>query len=148
MDWGTHVRAIFVGALMTGALLAVTSASGEILHFRARLAPSSDMQSGPRRGVGLAELTLDTESKILSWKVSYSGLSGPLIGAHFKAPPEPGSAAGATLDLPPPLTNPVASSTRLNDIQIGDLRAGLWSVNLLTAKCPHGEIRGDLERAP
>ncbi len=141
------MRAV-AGALMMGALLAVTSASGEILHFRAKLAPSSDAPPSQHGGEGLAELTLDTESKILSWKVTYSGLSGPLIGARFKAPPEPGSAAGATMDLAPPLTNPVVSSTRLNDIQIGDLRAGLWSVNLLTARCPRGELRGDLERAP
>jgi len=141
------MRAI-AGALMMGALLAVTSASGEILHFRAKLAPSSEAPPSQRRGEGLAELTLDTESKLLSWKVTYSGLSGPLTGAHFKAPPEPGSVVGATMDLAPPLANPVVSSTRLNDIQIGDLRAGLWSVNLLTAKCPRGELRGDLERAP
>jgi hypothetical protein len=49
------------------------------------------------------------------------------------------------MDLAPRLTNPMVASTRLNDIQIGDLRAGLWSVNLLT---PQGEIGGDLERAP
>jgi hypothetical protein len=142
------MRAIQIGALIAGALLAVTAASGEILHFRATLAPSSEAPANQRRGGGLAELTLDTESKMLSWKVTYSGLSGPLIGAHFKAPPEPGLAAGATMDLSPPLTNPVVSSARLNDIQIGDLRAGLWSVNLMTAKNPHGEIQGDLERAP
>ena len=113
------MRAILAGALMTGALLAVTPASAEILHFRAKLAPISEAPAPQRGGAGLAELTLDTESKILSWRVTYSGLSGPLIGAHFKAPPEPGSAAGATLDLSPPLTNPVVSSARLNDIQIG-----------------------------
>jgi hypothetical protein len=142
------MRAIRIGALMTGALLAATAASGEILHFRARLAPSSETPASQRGAAGLAELTLDTDSKMLTWKVSYSGLSGPLIGAHFKAPPEPGAATGATVPLTPPLANPVVSSTRLNDIQIGDLRAGLWSVSLLTAKCPRGEIGGDLERAP
>jgi hypothetical protein len=142
------MRAILVSALVTGALFLVTAASGEILHFRAKLAPSSESPPSERRGAGLAELTLDTDSKILSWRVTYSGLSGPLIGAHFRAPPEPGSAAGATMDLAPPLANPVVSSARLNDIQIGDLRAGLWSVALLTAKNPNGEIRGDLERAP
>jgi len=141
------MRGILVGALLVGALFAMTPGSAETLHFRAKLAPS-EAQSSPQGPVGVAELTLDTESKVLSWKVSYSGLSGPLTGAHFKAPPEPGSSMGATMDLAPPLTNPVISSTRLNDIQIGDLRAGLWSVNLLTAKNPHGEISGDLQRAP
>jgi CHRD domain len=139
------MRAIVLGALAMGALLAVNTASGEILHFRARLAPPSASPPSQRGAGGLAEATLDTDSRILSWKVSYSGLSGPLTGAHFKAPPEPGAPAGATMDLAPRLTNPMVASTRLNDIQIGDLRAGLWSVNLLT---PQGEIGGDLERAP
>jgi hypothetical protein len=141
------MRARFLGALAMGALLAVTSASAEVLHFRAKLAPA--LESPTQHGAaGLAELTLDTENKMLSWKVSYSGLSGPLIGAHFKVPPEPGSSIGATMDLATRLTSPMVASARLNDIQIGDLRAGLWSVNLLTAKNPSGEIHGDLERAP
>jgi hypothetical protein len=145
------MRATVLGALAMGALLAVTSAFGEVLHFRANLAPSSDSpptQHALHGGAGLAELTLDTESKMLRWKVSYSGLSGPLTGAHFKAPPEPGGSIAATMDLAPPLTSPMVASARLNDIQIGDLRAGLWSVNLLTAKKPQGEIHRDLERAP
>jgi hypothetical protein len=142
------MRVKFLGALAMGAFLAVNSASGEVLHFRATLAPLSP--SGPRQhsAAGLAEATLDTDSRLFSWKVSYSGLSGPLTGAHFTAPSEPGSLAGAKMDLAPRLTNPMIASARLNDAQIGDLRAGLWSVNLLTSKKPQGEIGGDLERAP
>jgi hypothetical protein len=145
------MRAILAGALLMGGLLAATGAPGEILRFRARLAPSFRAALAPRRAEGLAELTLDTESKVLSWRVTYSGLTGPLTGARVKAPPEPGTSAAATVDLAPyssPLSNPVVSSTRLNDIQIGDLRAGLWSVDLSTARNPKGEIGGDLERTP
>jgi hypothetical protein len=142
------MRAMFLSALTMGALLAVTAASGEVLHFRATLAPSPASPPSQHGASGLAELTLDTDSKMLSWKVSYGGLSGPLTGAHFKTPPEPGASEGAKMDLAPPLTSPMVASARLNDIQIGDLRAGLWSVNLLTSKNPQGELRGDLERAP
>ena len=142
------MRAILAGALIMGALVAVTSVTAEILHFRAKLAPPSDPSPGQRRAAGLAELTLDTESRILSWRVSYTGLSGPLVGARFKVPPGPGSQPDATMSMGARLTNPVVSSARLSDIQIGDLRAGLWSVDLLTTKNPQGEIRGDLARTP
>jgi hypothetical protein len=142
------MRALLAGVLLTGAFLAVTPTSAEVLHFRAKLAPPSETPPDQRRGAGLAELTLDTESKVLSWRVSYSDLSGPLIGAHFKAPPSRGSATPATVSFTPPLTSPMVSSTRLSDIQIGDLRAGLWSVDLLTARNPRGELTGDLERTP
>jgi CHRD domain len=145
------MRATLLGALTMGALLAVTSASGEILHFRARLAPCSATPPD-LHAAGVAELTLDTESKVLSWKVAYSGLSGPVTAGRFKGPAAPGSASGVIVDIAAdqktPLGNPAISSTRLNDIQIGHLRAGLWSVSLTTAKNPNGELRGDLERAP
>jgi len=142
------MRAILIGALTVWALAAATAAPAEVLRFHARLNGAAESPPAPTRGSGVAEVTLDTESKLLTWKVTYAGLSGPVIGAHFKAPPEPGSAVDATMDFTPPLASPVVSSTRLNDIQIGDLRAGLWSVNLLTARNPHGEIGGALERAP
>jgi hypothetical protein len=142
------MRATFLGALAMGALLTVTTANGEVLHFRARLSPPSASAPGQHGAAGLAEATLDTDSRLLSWKVTYSGLSGPLTGAHFRAPSEPGSLLGAQLDLAPRLTNPMVASALLNDAQIGDLRAGLWSVSLLTSKRPQGEIGGDLERAP
>jgi len=134
--------------LAVGSLWACAPAAAEILHFRATLTGAAETPPNPTTGAGSAELTLDTESKMLSWRVTYGGLSGPLTGAHFKAPPEPGSAPGSGVDFTPPLASPIVSSARLNDIEIGDLRAGLWSINLLTARNPHGEICGDLERAP
>ena len=35
----------------------------------------------------------------------------------------------------------------MTDGQIGDLRAGLWYINIHTAKVPGGEIRGQVEQA-
>jgi hypothetical protein len=96
----------------------------------------------------VADLVLDTETKLLSWRLTYGGLSGPVIGARLKTPPEPGTPRGGARDLPPPLASPIVSSIRLDDIEIGDLRAGLWSIALLTARCPQGEIGGDVEQAP
>ena len=141
------MRAILIGVLMTWAIAAPVPATSEVLRFRAVLTGAGESPAAPTRGAGLAEVTLDTESRLLSWKVTYSGLSGPVIGAHFKAPPEPGSAGGATMTFVAPVASPLVSSIRLNDIQVGDLRAGLWSIALLTARNPRGEIGGALERA-
>ncbi len=135
--------AVLIGVIFTGA-----AANAETLHFHARLSGAAEAPPNQSHGVGLAELTLDTDSKLLSWRVTYSGLSGPVTGAHFKAPPEPGATVMSTMDFKQPLTSPIVSSARLNDIEIGDLRAGLWSINLLTPRSPKGEIRGDLEQGP
>ncbi len=142
------MRAAIIGALVMGALAAGAPAAGEVLHFRAVLTGAAETPPNVGRGTGLAEITLDTDSRMLAWRVTYAGLTGPVTGAHFRTPPEPGSALGSTMDFARPLVSPILSSARLNDIEIGDLRAGLWSVNLLTAKYPAGEIRGDLERVP
>lgn len=142
------MRAAIGGAVLIGVIFMGAAGRGETLHFHARLSGAAETSPNQSHGVGLAELTLDTDGKLLSWRVTYSGLSGPVTGAHFKTPPEPGATLMSTMDFKQPLTSPIVSSARLSDIEIGDLRAGLWSVNLLTAKNPKGEIRGDLEQGP
>ncbi len=142
------MRAAIGGAVLISAIFIVVAARAETLHFHARLSGAAEAPPNQSHGVGLAELTLDTDIKLLSWRVTYSGLGGPVTGAHFNAPPEPGATVMSTMDFKQPLASPIISSARLNDIQIGDLRAGLWSVNLLTTRSPRGEIRGDLEQGP
>ncbi len=138
------MRAAIGGAVLIGVIVMGAAGRAETLHFHAKLSGAAEAPPNQSHGLGVAELTLDTDSKLLNWRVTYSGLSGPAIGAHFKAPPEPGATVMSAMDLLQPLTSPIVSSARLNDIEIGDLRAGLWSVSLLTAKNPKGEIRGDL----
>ena len=38
---------------------------------------------------GTADIDYDAASKKLSWKETYTGLSGPATAAHFTAPPKP-----------------------------------------------------------
>lgn len=142
------MRAALGGAVLVGAMVFAVTAHAEVIHFRARLTGAGESPPNASRGAGAAELTLDTDTKQLSWRVTYSGLSGPVTGAHFKTPPEPGAAVSSSMDFSRPLNSPIVSSARLNDIEIGDLRAGLWSVNLLTARYPQGEISGDLDQTP
>ena len=43
------------------------------------------------------------------------------------------------------MASPLTGTATLNDGQIGDLRAGLWYINVHTAKYPGGEIRGQAQ---
>src|SRR5439155_1579679 len=127
-------------------LSAVSPARAEVLRFHAELRPAVETPSRPSRGGGAAEITLDTDSRVMNWRVTYAGLSGPVLGAHFRGPREPGAGLTDDMDFAPPYTSPIVASARLNDIEVGDLRAGLWSVELVTRTHPSGELRGDLER--
>jgi hypothetical protein len=129
-------------ALIIAALVIAGGARAEVLRFHADLTATD----AAGRGAGRADATLDTETGALSWRITYGGLSGPVVGARLLAPPEPGEPRGG-LDSPRPYASPIAASAQIGNAEIGDLRAGLWSVVVMTARAPGGEIRGELIRA-
>jgi hypothetical protein len=140
--------AIIRAGLVMGWLLAAPSAPAEILRFKADLTRMTERPRGAERPIGLAQLSLDTDTRILSWRITYAGLSGPVTGGHFETPPEPPEALAMPGQLAPPFISPISASALMDNIQIGDLRAGLWAIVLATSRNPGGEIRGDIERAP
>src|SRR5689334_8457678 len=84
--------------------------------------------------------------KKLSWKLSYSGLSGPATAAHFHGPAEAGKNAGVAVAIPNATSSPVEGSATLTDAQAADLMAGKYYVNIHTAANPGGEIRGQVTK--
>jgi len=142
------MRVAMAVAVAAGVLALGGPALAEIIRFHANLSAPDAGKATASRGVGQAFVILDTDSKTMSWRIIYAGLSGRVTGVRFNVPPEPGAALDAAMGYRGPLTSPIAASTPLSDIEIGDLRAGLWSVSLLTAARPQGEIGGDLEQAP
>lgn len=135
-------RFALFGAL---AVLVAGAASAEVIHFKAKLNGASETPPNQTAGTGTADVTLDTQSRLLSWTVGYSGLTGPATAAHFHGPAAAGVAAGVTVPLAPPLASPIKGEAVITDGQIGDLRGGLWYVNVHTAAHPPGEIRGQVE---
>jgi hypothetical protein len=139
------MRNATVAALALGACLFAGTAPAEVIHYTVKLTGAAETPPNATKGVGTAQVTLDTDSKMLDWKVEYSGLTGPTTMAHFHGPAAPGVAAGVTVALTAPLASPIVGTANLNDGQIGDLRAGLWYINVHTAQYPKGEIRGQVE---
>ena len=97
-------------------------------------------------GKGTADIDYDPASKKLSWKVTYSGLSGPVTAAHFHGPAEAGKNAGIAVPIPNAGTSPVEGSATLTDAQAADLVAGKYYVNIPTAANPGGELRGQVTK--
>jgi hypothetical protein len=114
--------------------------------MKATLDAKSEVPPNASAGTGTADIDYDAASKKLSWKLTYSGLSGPATAAHFHGPAEPGKNAGVAVAIPNATVSPTEGSATLTDAQAADLMAGKYYVNVHTAANPGGEIRGQVTK--
>ena len=114
--------------------------------YKAMLDAKSEVPPNTSGASGTADIDYDAASKKLSWKISYSGLTGPATAAHFHGPAEPGKNAGVEVAIPNPSSSPVEGSATLTDAQAADLTSGKLYINFHTAANPGGEIRGQVTK--
>ena len=131
-----------IAMVALGTVAFAGSASAEKL--KATLDGKSEVPPTTSNGTGTADLDYDAATKKLTWKVTYSGLSGPATAAHFHGPAEAGKNAGVAVAIPNAASSPVEGSATLTDAQAADLLAGKLYVNIHTAANPGGEIRGQV----
>ena len=134
----TLLATLAVGILFAGPAFAE--------KFKATLDGKSETPPNTSAGTGTAAIDWDAATKKLSWKITYSGLSGPATAAHFHGPAEPGKNAGVAVAIPNATSSPVEGSATLTDAQAADLAAGKYYVNVHTAANPGGEIRGQVTK--
>lgn len=118
-------------------------AKAKPIHFSATLNGASEVPANDTQGTGTLEADFDAASRTLRYTVTYSGLTGPAVAAHFHGP------AAADANAPPiimikDLSSPIKGSATLTGDQATDLLDGKWYFNLHTAAHAPGEIRGQL----
>jgi CHRD domain-containing protein len=107
---------------------------------------ASEVPPNTSPGKGTADVDFDPATKKLSWKLTYSGLTGPATAAHFHGPAEAGKNAGVAVAIPNATSSPAEGSATLTDAQVADLQAGKYYINVHTAANPGGEIRGQVKK--
>ena len=109
--------------------------------FRGTLSGSQEVPPVTSSGTGTLKATFDTQSRMLNWTVTYSGLSGPVVAGHFHGPALLGQNAGVALGFTGSLESPIKGTTTLTPAQAADFMSGKWYVNLHTAANKGGELR-------
>ena len=125
---------------------AAAPAFAETLTFKASMTTAQEVPPTQGAGKGEVTATYDTASKKLSWKGTYSGLSGPPTAAHFHGPAAAGKNAGVAVPIfaGGAAKSPFEGSATLTDAQAKELMAGEWYANIHTATNKAGEIRGQM----
>ncbi len=141
-----------IATLAVATILAAASAAlADTLTFKADLSGGGEAPPNSSPGKGHVDAKLDTGTRTLTWTVTYSGVTGAPIGAHFHGPV---SYVGLTSEenapiqvgTPGSLASPFKGSSTIDDKQMRDLKDGRWYFNLHTPTFPAGEIRGPVVR--
>ena len=117
-------------------------------RFVAHLAAAHEVPAVVSAATGHLEASLTPGSHVLTWKLSYWGLSGAVTGAHFHGPAMAGQNAGVVIPMTGPLASPITGTATLTAGQVTELTKGNWYVNLHTAANPGGETRGQVGIRP
>ncbi len=108
------------------------------------LTGASEVPPVSTTGSGTVNATFNKETNVLTWRVSYSGLSGPVTAGHIHGPAMTGANAGVMIPFTGSVASPFEGKATLTAAQVADLMAGRLYVNLHTAKHPGGEVRAQL----
>lgn len=114
----------------------------KVVNFDVALSGNNQIPRLNVPGTGRLSATYDPVVKQLRWSITYTGLSGPVVMAHFHGPALSTQNAPVIINIDNVSTNPITGAARLSDQQESQLLAGLLYCNLHTAANPGGEIRG------
>jgi hypothetical protein len=135
-------RMSLLAALVSVGCLSMASAA--MIDYRATMDSRSEVPPTKSTGSGDVLARLNTDTKQLSYTMTYIGLSGPATAAHFHGPADSGQNAGVAVPIGNNPPSPSTGTVTLTDAQMKDLEAGKWYANVHTADNKGGEIRGQL----
>ena len=130
-------------ALACAGSLSTAAIAADMAAFSATLTGSAEVPPNNSPATGTLDATLDKDTRELSWKATYIGLTGPATMAHFHGPAMPGANAGVVVPFKNAVS-PLEGKATLTPEQVNDLLAGKWYANIHTAQHPGGEIRGQM----
>jgi hypothetical protein len=140
----TVVAGLLAFGLAGCGMMSQSSSSSDT--YTATLSGTQEVPANTSAGRGTAEVTHNKSANTVSWKVTYSGVSGPVTAGHIHGPAAAGANAGVMIPFSNVGTPTFSGQAAITPAQATELAAGRTYVNLHTAQFPGGEIRGQLRK--
>ena len=137
-------------ALLTaafGCLVWAGAAQAAPESFQVQLSGEQEVPAVQTKGSGTADLTYDPKTRVITWSITYSGLSSPATMAHIHGPAAAGKNAPVEIWLSKkgkPVGKTMKGRATLNKKEAQQLADGDLYINVHTKKHPAGEIRGQV----
>lgn len=139
-----HIRSLRILVAVSAIAFTTLGVHAATVSLKVDLKGASEVPPKETSGTGTVTATLDTDTNELKYQVAYSGLSGPVVAAHFHGPAGEGVNAKPQVPVKGPYERTINGSATITAEQAKDLVDGKWYFNLHTAANPGGEIRGQL----
>jgi len=130
-----------------GSIAVVATARAAPVSFTVPLTGAQQVPPLQVSGSGTADMTYDPTTRVLTWSITYSGLSGTATMAHIHGPAPEGKNAGIEIWLSrrgSEAASPITGKATLTAAQARQLMAGDMYINVHTRAHPAGEIRGQI----
>ena len=139
-------RTGIVGVALAAGLILGGVAYAENMTMEVELTGSQEVPPVETSANGKIEVTFDSDTRMLSWELDYSGLSGAATAAHFHGPADPGENAPPVIALEE-FGDGSKGSVELPEEHSEQLVAGKLYFNIHTEQNPNGELRGQITAA-
>jgi hypothetical protein len=136
---------VFLGLALAGTFAIAQAAP---VSFSVPLTGAQQVPPVQTPGSGNASLTYDPDTKVITWNITFSGLSGDATMAHFHGPAAAGKNGPVVVWLSQKgtmsVTSPINGQATLSAALAQELTAGELYINVHTKDHPSGEIRGQV----
>lgn len=141
---------VFAAGLWVGIATAGWGADAKAVGLTASLSAAKEVPKptdvrGTARGTFSAGLTRKGSGGMLSWRLTFRGLTGRATASHIHLA-KAGVAGPVAVALCGPCRSGVRGTAKLKARTVTALLAGRAYVNVHTAKNPAGEIRGQIRK--
>jgi hypothetical protein len=140
-------RDAIVAACLAGIAAWAVPSQAAPMSFKVALTGAQQVPPVQTAATGTADLIYDPATRMLTWNVTYNGLSGPATMAHFHGPAAEGKNAPPVVWLIEKgiaVSSPMKGQATLTPEQAQQLMAGEWYINVHTQANANGEIRGQI----